>query len=473
MHQPTDNVGGPDDHPSVRPARLSVPPSSVVDMEERWSTEHVLSLAPDQASRKAAGKLSAPAPWSEAGWGQGALWGLCKGSGSTPYRTVVELATPAYNCSCPSRKFPCKHALGLLLLWSGSPEAVAESAAPPEWAAEWLDGRQQTAERRAAKAEAVAADPDAARRRAEKRSARVAAGAQELRLRLADRVRHGLADQTSAVGGWSEVAARMVDAQAPGLASRVRELDSTPQEGLLAEYALLHLLAGAYGRIGGLPEPLAATVRARVGFTTDTAELLAGPTVRDRWLVLGSRTVAPEGAADGGLTTRRIWLRGAKTGRPALLLAFGRPGQAPDLALPTGRLLESELAFHPGARPLRAVLGTRYGAPEPGPAGPPVGLSPDEAVAAYGAAVADDPWLESWPVVLSGVVPVLGSEGWHLTDGRHTLPIRRGSAPESALWRLAAVSAGHPVTLFGEYGHAGFAPVTAWGQDGRPTGVAQ
>ncbi len=216
-------------------------------MEERWSTEHVLSLAPDQASAKAAGKLSAPAPWSAAGCGQGALWGLCKGSGSTPYRTVVELATPAYKCSCPSRKFPCKHALGLLMLWSGSPGAVVEGAEPPDWAAEWLNGRQhsaeQSAQRLAARAEAVAADPAAARRRAAKRSARVAAGAQELRLRLADRVRHGLADQASVAGGWDEVAARMVDAQAPGLASRVRELDSTPQDGLLAGYALTHLLA--------------------------------------------------------------------------------------------------------------------------------------------------------------------------------------------------------------------------------------
>ncbi|MGK4581240.1 SWIM zinc finger family protein [Kitasatospora sp. HPMI-4] len=441
-------------------------------MEERWSTEHILSLAPDQASCKAAGKLSAPAPWSQAGWGGGALWGQCKGSGSTPYRTVVELATPAYKCTCPSRKFPCKHALGLLLLWSGSPETVAEGAEPPDWAAEWLDGRRQRGEqatqRLAARAEAEAADPAAARRRADRRAARVAAGAQELRLRLADRIRHGLADHTSAAGGWDEVAARMVDAQAPGLAARVRELDNAPQHALLAEYALLHLLAGAFGRVDQLPDPLAATVRARVGYTTDTAELLAGPTVRDRWLVLGARDTSDE-----RLTTRRIWLRGAKTGRPALLLSFGRPGQAPDLVLPTGRLLEAELAFHPGVRPLRAVLGTRYGAPEPGPAQSPGGLSVAEAVAEYGAAVADDPWLESWPTTLSGVVPVLDAEGWQLTDGLHSVPVRRGSVPESALWRLAAVSAGHPVTIFGEYGHAGFAPVTAWGHDHRPTGVAQ
>jgi len=446
-----------------------VGPPNVVAMEERWSTEHVLSLAPDPASRKAAGKLSAPTPWSEVGWAQGVLWGLCKGSGSTPYRTAVELAAPAYKCSCPSRKFPCKHALGLLLLWSGSPEAVTEGAEPPDWVVEWLSSRQQTAERLASQRQARAADadPEAARRRAEKRSARVAAGAQELRLRLADGIRRGLAEPAPA-SAWEEVAARMVDAQAPGLASRVRELADTPQESLLEEYAMLHLLAGAYGRIDTLPAPLAATVRTRVGFTTDSAELLTGPTVRDRWHVLGSRDTADE-----RLTTRRLWLRGAKTGRSALLLAFGRPGQAPELALPTGQVLEAELAFHPGARPLRAVLGTRYGGPEAGPAEPPAGLSPAEAIAEYGAAVAEDPWLESWPTVLGGVVPVLRPEGWQLTDGQSALPIRRGSVPETALWRLAAVSSGHPVTLFGECGHSGFSPVTAWTESARPIGVSQ
>ncbi|MFD9128364.1 SWIM zinc finger family protein [Kitasatospora sp. NPDC059571] len=438
-------------------------------MEERWSTEHVLSLAPDQASQKAAGKLSAPAPWSGTGLGDGALWGECKGSGRTPYRACVDLTGPAYSCTCPSRKFPCKHALGLLLLWSGG-AAIAGAGAQPDWVAEWLAKRQQSAEqqtaRRQARLEAAKDDP-AALRRAGQRAARVAGGARELRLRLADQVRRGLAEHASAAAGWEEVGARMVDAQAPGLAGRARALAHTPQDALLEEYALLHLLAGAYGRVDELPAPLAATVRTRVGFTTSTEEVLAGPTVRDRWYVLGSRDTVDD------LTTRRIWLRGAKTGRTALLLSFGHAGSAPDLALPTGRVLEADLAFHPAARPLRAALGSaRYGGPQPAD-GPPPGLTPAEALAGYGEAVADDPWTESWPSVLRDVVPVLGPDGWQLTDGTAALALRRGAVPEQALWRLAAASAGHPVTVFGECGHGGFVPVTAWAADGRPIGVGQ
>ena len=99
--------------------------STVGDMTQqgvRWTADQVLALAPDAASRKAGSKLGAAGPWSETGsCDEGTVWGLCRGSGSKPYQTVVDLADaagPAYKCSCPSRKFPCKHALGLLLLWA-------------------------------------------------------------------------------------------------------------------------------------------------------------------------------------------------------------------------------------------------------------------------------------------------------------------------------------------------------------------
>ncbi|MET8299469.1 SWIM zinc finger family protein, partial [Streptomyces sp. NPDC005180] len=163
------------------------------------------------------------------GSGGGAVWGLCKGSGSKPYQTIVDTTGPAYKCSCPSRKFPCKHALGLLLLWAGDEESVRDGEVP-DWADAWLAGRRKraagqeeggAAEGRSAKS----ADPEAARRRAERRAGRITAGAQELEQRLADLLRGGLASaERSGYGLWEETAARMVDAQAPGLAGRVREL---------------------------------------------------------------------------------------------------------------------------------------------------------------------------------------------------------------------------------------------------------
>ncbi|MFF9868370.1 SWIM zinc finger family protein [Streptomyces sp. NPDC013953] len=443
----------------------------------RWTAEQVLALAPDDASRKAGSGLGAAGPWSEAGsGGGGAVWGLCKGSGSRPYRTVVDTTGPAFHCSCPSRKFPCKHALGLLLLWSSDERAVPDTAGAdvPQWAEEWLAGRRARAadggEGGAAGGPAArAVDPEAARRRAARRAARITAGAQELEQRLADLLRGGLASaDRSGYGLWEETAARMVDAQAPGLAGRARELGAIPGSGpgwpvrLLEECALTHLLGRAWLGIEHLPAPLAATVRTRVGLTAPAG----GPAVRDRWTVL-----AQYDTWDGRLTTRRIWLYGQGSGRTALLLSFGAAGRAPQLALPVGVVVDAEVTPHAGAGQLRAELGEQFSAPVPA-AGPPPGGTAADALAAYGNALREDPWLESWPVTLSDVVPVpSGDGGWQLAEARGAgaegaaLPVAAAALGRAGLWRLVALSGGGPVTVFGECGHRGFTPLAAWAAD--------
>jgi hypothetical protein len=431
----------------------------------RWTAEQVLALAPDAASRTAGSKLGTAGPWSETGSGEGTVWGLCRGSGSRPYQSVVDLAGPAYKCGCPSRKFPCKHALGLLLLWAGGDGAVPASADPPGWAGEWLAARRGRVEGRPARGDGGSAsgpaDPEAARRRAERRAERVTAGATELEQRLADLLRGGLAPaEQGGYGAWDETAARMVDAQAPGLAARARELGAIPASGpgwparLLEECALLHLLDQGWLRRDTLPDALAATVRSRLGLPAPAD----GPPVRDRWLVL-----AQYDTVDAKLTTRRIWLHGAGSGDTRLLLSYGAAGRAPELSLPVGLALDAELSGHPGAGRARASLGERHAPPAPAAFRPPGGATAD-AADRYGAALRDDPWLESVPVTLERVIPVPDGETWQLADADTdtALPLTRTARSRPGLWRLTALSGGAPVTVFGECGHRGFTPLTAW-----------
>ncbi|MEU3994288.1 SWIM zinc finger family protein [Streptomyces fungicidicus] len=433
-----------------------------------WTADQVLALAPDSASRTAGRRLGTAGPWSETGSSvEGTVWGLCKGSGTTAYRTVVDLAdasAPAFRCSCPSRKAPCKHALGLLLLWSAGDRAVPRGEAP-EWAEQWSAGRRTRTERRRspddAGARTGAADPEAARRRAERRAERVTAGAAELEQRLTDLLRGGLASaERSGHGLWEETAARMVDAQAPGLASRVRELGALPGTGpgwpvrLLEECALLYLLGRGWLRRELLPEGLAATVRSRVGLPAPAD----GPPVRDRWLVL-----AQYDTTDGRLTTRRVWLYGTDSGRTALLLSYGAAGRAPELALPVGLALDAELSGYPGAGQPRAALGERFSPPAPTPVRP-AGTTTARALAGYGEALRDDPWLDSVPVTLGRVIPAPDGDGWQLADADEdtALPLTPAARSRPGLWRLVALSGGAPVRVFGECGHQGFTPLAAW-----------
>ncbi|MEV6899346.1 SWIM zinc finger family protein [Amycolatopsis sp. NPDC051372] len=443
----------------------------------RWSPEQVAGLAPDPASAKAGRGLAAPAKWSGAGASARAVWGSCKGSGAKPYRTVVELAGPAFKCTCPSRKFPCKHALGLLLLWSA--EQVPSAAEEPD-VATWLAEREARASRAERKPDAPK-DLEAAAKRAQERLARVTAGAAELRGWLTDRVGAGFAsfersafegggfDGGGGFGGGAEqlrtVAARMIDAQAPGLAGGLRRAAGLVGRGrdwpgdLLAELSLLYVLAGAALRLDELPSALAETVRTRLGFSAGTAQVLeSGERVADQWLVTG----AVDDEQDS-LRTRRTWLRGRHSGRVALVLSFAPPGRPLDSSLPPGYVVPGELAFHPGALPLRALVADRTAAvPTPVPRGDTVA----DALAAFAEALAVDPWLDRWPVLLSDLTPARHDGGWALSDvDGAALPLLPGVDP----WPLLALAAEHPVTLAAELTPAGLRPLTCW----HPNGVVR
>ncbi|MFS0692504.1 SWIM zinc finger family protein [Streptomyces nitrosporeus] len=434
----------------------------------RLTAEQVMALAPDDASRAAARRLASARLWSEVGAADpGVLWGRCEDTVGGSWHTVADSVGPAYLCDCPSRTSPCGHALGLLLL-GGSGDAVARDRPPPFWAAEWLEARRRGPGGGAGSPKAggrTVADPEAAARRAERRAERVTGGVMELEQRLADLLRGGLAAaDRPGYALWEETAARMVDAQAPGLASRVRGLEGVTASGpdwpvrLLEECALLHLLDSAWLRREQLPAPLAATVRTRVGLTAPAG----GTPVRDDWLVL-ARYDTP----DGKLTARRTWLYGRRSGRTTLLLSFGAAGRPPAYAFSVGASVDAVLAPHSGGGRLRSDLVERYDPPSRA-VPPPPGGSVTEATEAYGRALRDDPWLDSWPAVLREVIPVPSKDGWQLvgaSDGL-ALPVVPAALSRPGLWKLVAVAGGGPVSVFGECGHPGFDPLAIW-----PTGT--
>jgi SWIM zinc finger len=465
------------------------------------ASDQILALAPDPASAKAGAALATPRKWVRLGRDGGGrtAWGECQGSGAQPYQTQADLDDLATRCSCPSRKFPCKHALGLLLLLAAEPGRFA-TGEPPAWVAEWLASREQRAGRRAAKQEEEAteatqersatraqpADLPAQTKRAAARAAKVERGLAELSLWLRDLVRGGLAAAPSRPAAfWDAMAARLVDAQAPGAARMVRQLGALPATGegwperMLAQLGRLHLLVEAYGRLEQLPEPTQADVRAQVGWTLTDADLAGEPGVADRWTAIGQALEEEE-----RLRVRRTWLYGHATGRVALLLHFAH-GTAPfgEHAPPVGATLAAELVFHPGAYPLRAAVRSRGGAhPDASldaPSGPsaPLGDAPlppghptlADATATYAASLAANPWVERVPLVLDAAVPELSGARWHVRDARgDALPL---AARFRAGWTLLALSGGHPVWLCGEWDGDALFPLAAAAAGSRPVAL--
>lgn len=436
-----------------------------------YTPEQIIALAPDAPSAKAGRGLASARKWGGRGCDEHAVWGECQGSGKDPYRTQIDLAEPAFRCTCPSRKFPCKHALGLFLLYAAEAQTF-ERGTRPAWVAEWLEKRGQQTERakkkeeRESSAEAAPAKPKRSSNKAGRtsdRHARVAAGLAELELWLRDLIRRGLADaQARPPKYWEQMAARLVDAQAPGAARRVRELSSTTTsvegwaEAMLTRLGQLHLLAEAFKRLEALPEPVQADVRACAGWTVKEEELTTLEGVRDRWLVAGQLTYEEE-----RLRVQRTWLRGEGSERDALLLDFAAPGQSLKASLLPGTVLDAELVYYPGNCPLRAAVRQRHSAPAPGE--PASGHTTFESfLNAYAGALARNPWTEVFPALLGEMVPIRREEGWLVRDaGGSLLPL---SPRLKEGWKLLSLSGGRPFKLFGEWDGRHLLPLGVWAE---------
>lgn len=416
------------------------------------TADQVLGLAPDSASAAAGRKLASPKTWRGLGRSERALWGECQGSAL--YQVRIDLSDLGTKCSCPSRKFPCKHSLGLMLLAVNSIRDLAPGE-EPEWVRDWLERRAGAAAKKENRKEAAPADPEAREARAEKRFERVRRGLEALDVWLADLVRNGLAGLEGQPGSfWETQAARMVDAQAPGVASRLRRLASLPGSvadwpaRALRELGRLSLLSRAVARFEEIDPLLREDVRRLLGFTIDQQEVAAsGETVNDRWVVLGQRVDDEE-----RIRVQRNWLLGESTGRRALVLQFA-VGEAsfPALFVPGSRF-EGALAFWPGAWPQRALVQERRDSGEPLRELPavPGSESFDGFLAGTAEALARVPWMDRFLCSVRGVVPVADADGsrpWKVVDrDGGELPLIRGDH-----WLLLALSGGGHVDLAAEW----------------------
>ncbi|WP_447643473.1 SWIM zinc finger family protein [Nocardioides zeae] len=434
---------------------------------ERWPLERVRAAAPDAASLAAARRLTAPGPWSDCGVSATLVWGKCQGSGGAPYQVSVDLAGPAYRCSCPSRKFPCKHALALLMRWSAGDLEPGAAGAPDE-AAAWA---RQRAERAAARASAegeapvdpaaLAARAEAAAKRREERLARMDAGVEEFAVWLTDLARTGIAAARQRdLTWWESTAARLVDAQLPGVAEEVRALGRTVRhrpdwaEHTVDTLGRWWLLVRAWRRRAALDEATAADLRTDVGWAWPTDEVRAGETVTDVWAVLGAHR-----STDGGLLEQRTWLHGERSGRVVQVLDFAARGAPVPVARTVGSRLDATLALYPGHDPRRALLVT-----DPVAAGDvdrlPTGGDLATARARRTAALAANPFVRRVPAVVADarVVPApdaatTGAVSVVDAVGRSVPGVATGADEEAtvgAVWSLLARTGGHPADLFGE-----------------------
>jgi hypothetical protein len=420
--------------------------------------EQVLALAPDEASRKAGKELANPGKWVTRGTGPEALWGECQGSGSKPYQTQIDLAGMAFKCSCPSRKFPCKHGVGLLVLYARNAAAFTQ-AEPPAWVSEWLAKRQEKEENTAGKKDKPA-DEAAQAKRLQAREQGVEDGLAELLLWIKDIVRNGLISiPEKDASFFINMARRMVDAKAPGLATLVKTAGNTNfytegwQTGFMDLLVRMYLLVTGFTHRAQLPAALQEDVRSWIGFTQSQEELKAQTGVADTWLVLGKQTTEED-----NLTIERNWLYGLHSQRSALVLQFSVMGQGFAFNLLPGVAIQAELVYYPSAQPLRAIIKQQSGTRQ---AAAPAMLGGWRQVAEIETTLHSAlPLSSERPYMVQQLTPVQYQGRWWLADRQQCLmPVKPGF---TGLYQLLAVSGGLPLDMAVVGREDAFEPLGLW-----------
>ncbi len=425
------------------------------------SEEQILTLAPDESSKKSGKELANPAKWVSKGVNELALWGECQGSGSKPYQTQIDLANIAFKCSCPSRKFPCKHGLGLLLFYSRHKNNFTAANAPA-WVTDWLNKRNEKQEKQAEKKDKPV-DEVAQAKRQQSRQLKVSEGMEELATWIKDIIRTGIISIPEKGSSFFEnMARRMVDAQAPGLAAMVRSLGDINffAEGwttlFMDKLLRLFMVIEGFKNTETLPELLQQDIRTAIGFTHNQDELKIQKGIRDTWLVIAKQTTEVD-----SVTTERNWLYGTTSNQYALILQFIIRGQGAQHILTPGMFIQAELVFFPSAAPLRAII------KEQGTSEANVAINKfdnwQQVMETESQLNRELPFRNERPYIIRQVKPVQYNNQWWLQDRNSDMV--QYKEEQRTIWKLLAISGGQPLDISVIGKEQIYEPVGVWQQE--------
>lgn len=188
-----------------------------------FTEELVHRIAPDDKAVQTARDLVRKNTFQNLAISADGTWLLGACQGSALYDVSVDLANqnaPVGRCTCPSRKHPCKHVLGLLLGYLVSPDAFKEQEPPADLVAK----RQRLAQRAEKKEDAQPAPRKTNKAAQAKKVAAQREGLDLLERLLFDLVGGGQWYTNESLERLERQAKQMSDAFLPGAAVTLRAL---------------------------------------------------------------------------------------------------------------------------------------------------------------------------------------------------------------------------------------------------------
>lgn len=444
-----------------------------------WTTEQLLSLASDQAMVSAGQSAADPGKWTRFGRTPQGIWGEFTNRDKPPQQTFVSLPNLAPTCSCFSRKFPCRHVLGLTLLYKETPQNFNASA-QPTWLP--LPGNQDQ----------ETPDEKALRPKYNKQLEKAQAILEAYALWLQDLIHSGLASLPKQPPSfWSSMAQRLRENGLYTLSQELRQLPAAvkmPKARTLSPLAKMnqssrprikkkkndnhadwplptlqklgrhYLITQGFANYQQLSPAMQADLRFAAGWFSNPDDPPA-QTLRDQWLVVGG---SYQGLQKKIL--QQSWLWGHQCQR-FLLLTRTFPRKDPQFQpFIIGGTADATLHVLPGAWPFRAQLAQLHTFQKQA-FHVAVQTSLQAAQSAFGAALGANPWLDKFPLALGKMEARRLDNRWYLCDGEGCgwpLP-----AEFAYGWHLAAMQRNEEMALFGEWNGRFFTPLSFF-EDAAP-----
>ncbi len=322
------------------------------------SEEEILDISPDSASTKNAQKLYNKTKWIVKK-SQRAIWSEIYGSGKKPYLTQIDIGSLAFKCSCPSRKFPCKHGLALgLYLASHGIESITQDS-EPIWVEEWINKRTK---KRQEKPKEVKS-PEKLKENLEAKWEKASKDIEVLEMWLLDNMKLGILNFPNYdYSYWQELRKRMVDIKLSGINiffTLLEEIDYEAEweESVLLILSDLYLLIESIKRYKTLEENFKNELERLLGWSLSKQKLLLdekATIIDDTWMVVGVDIDKSE-----SLTSRKVYLYGIKNNKWAYILEFSHGGSYFEDQFTKGSFIKAKLVFDSGVLQIRAYLKER------------------------------------------------------------------------------------------------------------------
>lgn len=385
------------------------------------TTEQVQSIAPDPASVKAATKVFNKTNWVVEKSAR-AVWSAIQGSGKKPYYVCVDATNIAFKCTCPSRKFPCKHGLALGFFIAANDYNSIPEKEEPTWVLEWIDKRAAKQQKAVEKTKTVA--PKVNKKKKEDKWKKAVKSIEQVELWLQDVIKLGILEfQGKGAAYWDSLSQRMVDAKMPGINTyfnHLAQIDYQRQweQPVLNTLRSLHLLVHAIKNNEHLDPEIKQEIELLLGWNINKKELLANnqtEVVDDVWFV-----VKIDQRSLDNLESRKVYLYGVQTNRWAYILefAFGSSYFA-DVYI-EGGMMQAKLAMYPGISNTRAVVKLKGSQTDGSIALQPI-LDLALANLAYKKQLAEFPWTFELPQLVGQVNLLVQDNQFFILDQQNHL----------------------------------------------------